>query len=71
MGTSGHGTVVQPSQGKALRFLGDLYVVKTDGEASKGAFSVTEMTIAPAPQGGARCTSTPKRTRSFTSWMAR
>lgn len=46
-------TILKPGDGKALWFLGDLYVMKVTGDGSGGAFSVTEMTIAPAPRGGA------------------
>ncbi len=49
MTSPGKGAIVQPDGGKALWFLGDLYVVKL----ATPAFSVTEMTIAPAPRGGA------------------
>ncbi|MSQ40647.1 MAG: cupin domain-containing protein [Dehalococcoidia bacterium] len=53
MPVSSEGAVLRSGEGKALWFLGDLYVVKGAREVSKGAFSVTEMTIAPAPSGGA------------------
>ncbi|MSQ14982.1 MAG: cupin domain-containing protein [Dehalococcoidia bacterium] len=51
--TTQNGQVVLPEEGKRLWFLGDLYVIKVPGEKSNGLFSVTEMTIAPAPGGGA------------------
>lgn len=53
MTATGSNTVLEPGEGKALWFLGDLYVNKLTGDETGGAFAVTEMTIAPAPRGGA------------------
>lgn len=53
MTATGSSAVLEPRESNALWFLGDLYVNKLTGDETSGAFAVTEMTIAPAPRGGA------------------